>query len=51
MMCLQTSFTLPAAPEKISACEKCVYGGKEHAPWCLERKLVVSSANGCSILR
>jgi hypothetical protein len=34
MMYLQNSFTVPAAPEKISACEACVYGRGPHAPWC-----------------
>src|SRR5215469_6954254 len=31
MMYLQNSFTVPAAPEKITACEACVYGRGEHA--------------------
>jgi hypothetical protein len=26
------SFTVPAAPEKITACERCVYGSGQHAP-------------------
>ena len=32
MMYLQKSFTVPAAPERIS--ERCVYGSGQHAPWC-----------------
>jgi hypothetical protein len=36
MMYLQKSFTVPAAPEKINCCEKCVYGSGQHAPWCPE---------------
>jgi hypothetical protein len=32
MMYLQKSFTVPAAPEKITACEACVYGRGHHAP-------------------
>jgi hypothetical protein len=34
MMYLQNSFTLPASPEKITACEACVYGRGPHARWC-----------------
>jgi hypothetical protein len=34
MMYLQKSFKVPAAPEKITACEACVYGRGPHAPWC-----------------
>jgi hypothetical protein len=34
MMYLQNSFTVPAAPEKITACEACVYGRGLHEWWC-----------------
>ena len=34
MMYLQKSFTVPAAPEKITACEACVYERGAHAMWC-----------------
>lgn len=34
MMYLQKSFTVPAAPGKISACEQCVYQREPHAKWC-----------------
>lgn len=34
MKYLQPSFTVPAAPEKVTACEKCAYGTGEHADWC-----------------
>ena len=36
MMYLQKAFTVPAAPEKITACEACVYGCRLRAPWCQE---------------
>jgi hypothetical protein len=32
MMYLQKSFAVPAAPEKITACERCVYGSGQHGP-------------------
>ena len=34
MMYLQGSFTVPAAPGKITACEACVYGRGPHASHC-----------------
>jgi len=34
MMYLQGTFTVPAAPEKITACEACVYGRGPHASHC-----------------
>lgn len=34
MMYLQKSFTVPAAPAKITACERCVYGSGPHASFC-----------------
>jgi hypothetical protein len=34
MMYLQKSFTFPAAPEKMTACEACVYGRGPHASHC-----------------
>lgn len=34
MKYLQSSFTVPAAPQKITACERCVYGRGHHATWC-----------------
>ena len=36
MKYLQPSFTVPAAPEKVTACEKCAYGTGDHADWCEE---------------
>jgi hypothetical protein len=40
MMYLQKSFTVPAAPKKIMACERCVYGSGQHAPWCPEGRCI-----------
>lgn len=34
MKYLQPSFTVPAAPEKVTACEACVYGRGLHSEWC-----------------
>lgn len=34
MMYLQKSFTVPAAPLKITACEACVYARGMHEDWC-----------------
>jgi hypothetical protein len=34
MMYLQKSFTVPAAPKKITASEACVYGRGLHEWWC-----------------
>ena len=34
MKYLQPSFTVPAAPEKVTACEKCAYGTGNHADSC-----------------
>jgi hypothetical protein len=38
-MYLQKSFTVPVAPEKITACEACVYGRGPHAEWCRSQVL------------
>lgn len=37
MQYLKEKFTVPP-PERVTACEACVYGRGEHAAWCPERK-------------
>lgn len=36
MKYLEKSFSVPP-PEKVTACEQCVYGRGEHAIWCIRR--------------
>jgi hypothetical protein len=56
MMYQQKSFTVPAAPGKITACEACVYGRGPHAKWCPERTVsahyyFTDDTGYCSICR
>lgn len=49
MMYLQKSFTVLAAPSKITACEACVYNRGSHADWCPVQMEQIAHALGYRI--
>ena len=57
MLYTKKTFTVPAAPKQIQACEACVYGRGEHSPDCTHdaylrnyNRLFVQAMQGSKIL-